>query len=67
MRALAPRWHDLSIVRSDKRFFDMAVSPRYGVKAHRDLSEEDIAKLLQNLHVQMVIAQDDLMVEQPAT
>jgi hypothetical protein len=65
MRELANQRHDLSIIRSDKLFFEFAVAPRYGVKTLHDLTEAQIGDVLDALDVQVVLQQNDFMLDQP--
>jgi hypothetical protein len=65
MRELASQRNDLSIIRSDKLFFEFAVAPRYGVKTLHDLTEAQIGDVLDALDVQTVLQQNDFMLDQP--
>jgi hypothetical protein len=65
MRELANERQDISILRTEKLFFEMAVSPRYGVKTIHDLSEQQIAAVLDSLNVETVAVQNDFMLDTP--
>jgi hypothetical protein len=65
MRARAPARQDISIIRADKLFFEMAVSSRYGVKTLRDLDEPEILGMLNALGVKMAVIQPGFMTDQP--
>jgi len=63
VRALASR-HDISVIRADKLLLEIAVRRELGVQEH-DLSEQQIADLLDRDGVSYVVAQDGFWTDLP--